>query len=383
MHTLSVFLRCAGLAVSLLLLPLGSLLMAVCQTSISQMVSLSILLSAFAMLLACVAFEKRSRLLSSVSVFLALPAIAIIAFVFWRAPDGKPKSLRVQHQFTKNDWAFQQYAPGNLVPEIDQFLLGFKLVPFTDPFFTMKQSRHLSELTGDLYRELESDPDFQALGSVMPQAYDELLGRAFDRGHYFLYVPTALDRTKPCTALVFMHGSGGNFKAYTWLLSRVADRFGMIVIAPSFGLGNWSEPESTRVAVEALDHAARSVAIDSQNVHLLGLSNGGLAVCQVGASSGSRFKSLVFLSPVFDRMALLTMDFQEHWKSKPILIITGKMDDRVPIDYVQGMADSIQSVGGITTMKAIDDADHFMLFSHRDIVLAEISQWLKQHSVQK
>jgi pimeloyl-ACP methyl ester carboxylesterase len=180
-----------------------------------------------------------------------------------------------------------------------------------------------------------------------------------------------------------MHGSGGNFKAYTWLLSKVADKFGMIIIAPSFGLGNWSEPESTRVAVEALDHAGRLVAIDSQNVHLLGLSNGGLAVCQVEASSGSLFKSLVFLSPVFDRMALLTIDFQEHWKNRPILVITGKMDDRVPINYVQGMTDSIQGVGANITMKAIDDADHFMLFSHRDIVLAEISQWLKQHSVQK
>jgi pimeloyl-ACP methyl ester carboxylesterase len=82
-------------------------------------------------------------------------------------------------------------------------------------------------------------------------------------------------------------------------------------------------------------------------------------------------------------MALLTIDFQEHWKNRPILVITGKMDDRVPINYVQGMTDSIQGVGANITMKAIDDADHFMLFSHRDIVLAEISQWLKQHSVQK
>lgn len=383
MHTLSVFLRCSGLAFSLLLLPLGSLLMAVCQTSIGQIVSLSLLLSATAMLLACFAFEKRSRLLGCLSAFLALPAIAIIAYTFWRAPDGKPESLRVQHQFTKSDWAFQQYSPGNLVPEIDQFLLGFKLVPFTDPFFTMKQSRHLSKLTGDIYREIESDPDFQALGSVMPQAYDELLGRQFDRGHYFLYVPIALDRTKPCPAMVFMHGSGGNFKAYTWLLSKIADKLGMIIIAPSFGLGNWSEPDSTRIAIEALEHASRSVAIDQSNVHLLGLSNGGLAVCQVGASTGSRFKSLVFLSPVFDRMAVLTMDFQDHWRNKPVLVITGKLDDRVPHDYVQGMTDSIRNVGAITTMKSIDGADHFMLFSHRDVVLAEISQWLRQHGAQK
>ena len=383
MHTLSVFLRCASLAISLLLLPLGALLLSVCQTTVGQMVSLSILLMAVALLLACIAFEKRSRRLGGLSGFLALPALIIIAFTIWRAPDGRSNSSRVQHQFTKNDWAFQQYSPGNVVPEIDQFLLGFKLVPFTDPFFTMKQSHHLSKLTGDIYREIESDPDFRSLGSVMPQAYDELLGRKFDRGHYLLYMPIALDRTKPCPAMVFMHGSGGNFKAYTWLLSKIADKLGMIIIAPSFGLGNWSEPDSTRIAVEALEHASRSLAIDQSNVHLLGLSNGGLAVCQVGASMGSRFKSLVFLSPVFDRMAVLTMDFQDHWKNKPVLVITGRLDDRVPHDYVQGMTDSIRNVGAITTMKTIDDADHFMLFSHREGVLAEISQWLQQPGVKR
>jgi hypothetical protein len=152
------------------------------------------------------------------------------------SPSGRaPGGAAVQHRYVGGRDGFRRYALGNLFPENDQFALGFHLVPAMDPLFTRKQARMLSGLTASIYTELEADAAFHALGSVMPEAYDELWGLPFDRGHYYLYVPPRLDRSVPQPALVFLHGSGGNFKAYTRLLSKLADELGVILIAPSYG----------------------------------------------------------------------------------------------------------------------------------------------------
>ena len=214
---------------------------------------------------------------------------------------ARPPAPAYRHRYIGGQNGFRRYAFGNLLPEGDQFAMGFPLVPAADRLFTVKQAKTLTGLTAAIYGELEADPAFHALGSVMPETYDELWGLPFNHGHYYLYVPPGLDRTTPRPAIVFLHGSGGNFKAYTWLLSKVADQLGMVLIAPTYGFGTWREPDTSRLVQGALDDAAQVVSIDRQDVHLIGLSNGGLGVSQAGRSLGASLRSLTFLSPVFDR----------------------------------------------------------------------------------
>jgi len=260
-------------------------------------------------------------------------------------------------------------------------MLGFKLVTAVDSLFTEKQARSLSVLTRSIYAELESDADFHALGSVMPDAYDELWARKFDRGHYFLYVPPRLDRKIPAPALIFLHGSGGNFKAYTWLLSHVADKCGMVLICPSYGMGSWESPGGIQAVTAALDDAGKSVPLDMNQIHLAGLSNGGLGVSRVAVSElGKRFRSLIFLSAVCDETAIATNAFADQWRDKPVLIITGESDDRVPLSYVNSYASSMRNSGAGIEMSTYDSADHFLFFSHRDRCLEQLSGWLKRLS---
>jgi hypothetical protein len=241
------------------------------------------------------------------------------------SPNGAPrKNARVQNRYSDGGWHYPRFALGALLPEIDQLLLGFKLVPMADSLFTMKQAREVSGLTRSIYAELEADEDFRALGSVLPEAYDEIWGQRFNHGHYFLYIPPRLDRKIPAPALVFLHGSGGNFKAYTWLLSKVADERGMVLIVPTFGMGNWDPQRSGPVVIAALEDAARAIPLDLSQVHLAGLSNGGLGVSHLAASeAGRRFRSFIFLSPVCDENALRSKEFSIQGRDKPVLIITG------------------------------------------------------------
>ena len=366
------------LALAILMAVPSLLLLVVCTTLSGAVFGFSAVLLCVAAGLACLCWGKASPWLKRSAVLAFAGWVCGTGWLAVQAPNGHTAAdSPVQSRYLHDEWAFKRYALGNLLPEVDQFALGYRLVPFIDSLFTSEQAKVLSRLTASIYRELEADPNFHALGSVMPGAYDEIWGQPFRHGHYFLYVPPGLDRRQPHPALVFLHGSGGNFKAYTWLLSKVADQLGMVLIAPSYGMGNWREPDTSTLIQAVLEDAATAVAIDPAQLHLMGLSNGGLGVSQGGRKLGAKFKSLTFLSPVLDAGALASPEFAQHWRGRPVLVITGRQDDRVPFDYVSGGVDSMKQAGVAVTLQPVDQANHFMLFSHQDQVLSTIIEWLR------
>jgi predicted esterase len=323
--------------------------------------------------------NPENKWLRRTALALLLAWMGIAVWLVRVSPSGRPPTgARVENRYIGGKWNYQTQALGALLPEVDQFMLGFRLVPVLDALFTQRQAGPLIQDTREIYQELEADPDFHALGSVMPDAYNEIWGLPFDRGHYFLYVPRSLDRTKPASALVFLHGSGGNFKSYTWLLSKIADEQGMVIIAPSCGLGNWKAPRAPEMVVKALDDAAKVVALDMGRIHLAGLSNGGLGVTRTLVSPyANRFRSVILFSPVCDDKAVNSAPFAESCRIKPVLVISGELDDRVPITYVRQCVDVMRRTGTNVQLNAYPQANHFLLFSHRERWREEVAAWLK------
>lgn len=372
------FLRLVVTALAVIVTTISVLLLVAPQTKVGIAFGVGGLSLAAALLFAMLAWDRHSRKFWSAAGIAFCAWIAITGWIVTEAPTGRaPAGSAVQSRYAGDRDGFRRYAWGNLLPENDQFALGFQLIPAIDSLFTRKQAAALSGLTGSIYAELEADPAFHALGSVMPEAYDELWGQPFYRGHYYLYIPPKLDCSLPQPALVFLHGSGGNFKAYTWLLSKVADELGAILIAPTYGMGNWRESETSRVVQAALDDAAKVVSLNTTNVHLIGLSNGGLGVSQAGRNLGESLRSLTFLSPVFDSKCISSEEFSRRWRDRPVLVISGGNDDRVPIDYVTDEVKTMKQGGADVTFKNVEDADHFMLFSHRADVIRTLTDWLK------
>jgi pimeloyl-ACP methyl ester carboxylesterase len=194
-------------------------------------------------------------------------------------------------------------------------------------------------MTDTMYAEISAAPDFTAVGSALPSIYHELSFGEFRDGHYFQYIPAGVDRTKPTPTLIFLHGSGGNFKAYTWLLSKVADELGITLIAPTFGMGNWEKKGGYEAITRAIADAGKHAAIDPGQIHLIGLSNGGKSLCLAESTSGPKFRSLIFLS--------------------------GGSDERVPWDYVSGYAEKLKEGGMEVTSRRFDGEDHFLIFRQR------------------
>ncbi len=369
--------RACALSWAVAVVPLSVLLLWVCATSQGAVFALA----AIALGLAPLLWSWQKRWSRRVAVMGLSLWLGMTCWLAWQRPDGHGRvGGRVSNCYVGGGWNYQRLALGALLPEVDQFLLGFKVMAAVDPLLTTQQVRELARLTRTIYAELEANRDFHALGSAMPEAYRELRGQRSDHGHYFLYVPPRLDPAKPAGAMVFLHGSGGNFKAYTWLLSQVADELGMVLIAPSYGMGDWDAPRAPGAVIAALDDAALNVRLDLGDIHLMGLSNGGLGVTRTAASDhGSRFRTMVLLSAVCDLRALDSPGFAASWQGKPALLVTGEDDDRVPLPFVRQCADTLENAGLRVDLIPFPGANHFLFFSHRDQVLKTVSAWLAGH----
>ncbi|MFZ0547491.1 MAG: prolyl oligopeptidase family serine peptidase, partial [Candidatus Promineifilaceae bacterium] len=264
--------------------------------------------------------------------FLTLALVGFLIVVFLNAPSGDPgPDSPVHHRFFREQ-KFGRFALTNIIPESDQINLGFLVMTYLDPILTAEQARRVSPTTMNLYREMEQDDNFHQLGSVMGLSYAGLFGLSSDVGHYYLYVPQSAENG-PLPALVFLHGSVGNFKTYTWVWSKLAEQEGFVIIAPSYGFGNW-DAEGAEMVIEAISDAEQVVDIDQERLYLAGLSNGGLGVSRIAAEHPQMFQGLVFISPVFDTGMVDSDSFQENWAGRPILVISGEADNRIPLDYV-------------------------------------------------
>ncbi|MCB8979245.1 MAG: prolyl oligopeptidase family serine peptidase [Ardenticatenaceae bacterium] len=359
----------------LLVGPLSAWLLIHAQTAIGTMLAtlglLSLLLPFFWFI------QQRSKTVF-VRGLLGLTILAMGALstaVLLQAPSGNPgENSPVQHRFVDGG-QYGRFSLTNLVPESEQVNLGFTLMPYVDPLLTVEQSRRVSPITMGIYREMEQDPNFHKLGSAMNLAYDELWGRPFDIGHYYLYVPQNAGAA-PLPAIVFLHGSAGNFKAYTWLWSKLAESDGYVIIAPSYGFGNWDEAGAASV-LQFIEDAKQVANIDENRLYLAGLSNGGLGVSYLANLAPKQFRGLIFLSPVMATEIVDSAAFKAAWGNRPVLVISGEADNRIPLTYVEQRIAAMQQANIEVISIIYPNEDHFLVFSQPQSVMQNVSVWLK------
>lgn len=378
MHSPFSLLRALTLLLALGLVPFAVLAFCCVVTWQGKTLFLSLAMLGFGPLLWWIGDERGSDLQLRWSKILMLAAVLGLAVVAWQAPDGHASSAaRVHSRYANGGWHYDRLALGNVLPEIDQIHLGYAVAALFDPLFNRRQLRELSGMTDAIYAEIAKDAEFAQAGSGLPAIYREVSFANFRDGHYFHYIPASLDRAKPAPALVFLHGSGGNFKAYLWLLAKVADEAGCTVVLPSFGLGEWEKRGGYQAIAEAVADAGRHAAIDPDQIHLMGLSNGGRGVCLAESAPGPHFRSLIFLSPVFH--SRVTADsLAARLQQRPALVMSGGSDDRVPWDYVNDYAIRLRERGMDVTIKNFPDDDHFLFFRRRSAIQGLVVQWLKQ-----
>ena len=152
---------------------------------------------------------------------------------------------------------------------------------------TAKESQGLYANLDRVYASISADPLFREIRSVLPYCLAE---KPPAQGHYFAYYPPKIgDDTQ---VIVFLHGFGGNFLFYMYLLKEEFPK--AVILLPSFG-ASWRDG-----TMQYLDDMYKDVkrrhALDIRKACLLAISAGGPAGFWIYNQHPNRFSCLVSLA---------------------------------------------------------------------------------------
>ena len=297
-------------------------------------------------------------------------ALLVLAVASWCiawawAPKESPENHELMSVYPSGT-RLPTTSPAWIVSEIDQFSLGCRIVPFVDPFVDAEQAVAIQRYFSAVYLEGRRRKAFQDVGSVMPRAYAELFGGTFTDEHYYLQLPDSQQGGEAVPVVLFLHGSGGNFKGYQTVWRAWANRSGFAVLSPSFGFGNWNRAEAEPLFERMMEWIDTDPRLDGRRIILAGLSNGGLGVSRLAERFPDRFEQVWYLSPVLRASAVRRLT--PIWKRSgtPVQILTGGTDRRIPVEFIEDHERSLRHAGVNVNLVVVPAADHFLFFSHRE-----------------
>ena len=301
------------------------------------------------------------------------------AWLGWQAivnaPPGRSSSEYgvLQSRFL-GEGNLRRHSPLNLIPEVDQVKLAVTLMSRLVPWMKRDHASRLRQIATRLALEAEMQPDQRELGSVSYLAVDELIGRSFDAGHYYAYVPKPRAGEK-LGAIVFLHGNGGNLKLFAWAWRAFAEEARFAIICPTYGFGFWGEEGAAtveRVRRDALEH----FPIDHDRVYLGGISDGGNGVTRTGRRYPHAYRGLIYFSPTMRRDELGSDAFSRGWAGRPVLVFQGDRDWNVPKKSVDPAIDLLREQGCRVTYSVFPGEDHFLFFARSRELFDAIRRWM-------
>ena len=320
-------------------------------------------------------YRKRKRGTLMVSACLAVLALLLLGINYLLTSDGQPLAGSSARSCFTGATAYRRASMANLVPEMDQLLLGTYVIQELDSLMDKPNTLELRTQVREVYGEMRRSAEFECLGSVMNHTYRDIFFRDTGIGHFYEYIPKGALRER-MPVVIFLHGSLGNFKGYLWVWKRIADTHGFAIVAPTFGAGNWDAPGGEEAIEQARQYCVSNPRLDPSRIYLAGLSNGGRGVCLGARRSPNAYRGLILISPVLDAEVLLKGSFIKDWKDKPILVLHGTADNRIPVRYIRGVIALMSGAGMRVDDQIYDGQTHFLFFTMRTQVQDRIGNWL-------
>jgi len=313
-------------------------------------------------------FKRRRR-----RFYAVLLPIGLLLYVvpMLLAPNGGKPDGCARNCFLHGRGTFPCYSPWNVIPEVDQVKVGMTLFPLGERRMSFAESARMRSLVLPLYDEMDRDADFRDLGSAMGMAYRDIFHLEFRTGHFFVFTPKS-SGNGPFPCLIFLHGMGGNVKAPLWVLSRLAREGKCVVVAPTFGLGDWDKPGGAELVDDVTREAVATLPVNPRRIFLMGYSNGAMGVTRAAVRAPELFKGLIYLSPVTEDEFFSTKEFLIRAKDRKILFLHGGRDDRIPRCIVEGAVANLKRLGCDVRLKVYDDEDHWLLFSRSNAILDDV-----------
>ena len=180
------------------------------------------------------------------------------------------------------------------------------------------------------------------------------------RGGYSVYVPEYYTPDHAWPLVMALHGGSGNGRNFLWSWLSTARAKGAIVVAPTAVGDTWAlmgPDEDTPNLLAILDQVRSRWSIDSEQMLLGGMSDGGTFTYVSGLEPGSPFTHLAPVSAAFHPM-LAQMADRERLADLPIFLVHGALDWMFPIEMAREAEAALSAAGARVTYREIADLSH-------------------------
>ncbi len=180
------------------------------------------------------------------------------------------------------------------------------------------------------------------------------------RGGFSVYIPENLDRSKPASLVVALHGGTGHGADFLWSWVREARTRGFIVMAPTSQQDTWSlmgEEHDLIPLLSMIEHVKQMWTIDEDHILIGGMSDGATYSLIAGLKEDSPFTHIAPFSGVLHPQ--LAMDGSlHHAKDKPVYLVHGTLDWMFPIEAAHMAKHELEASGAKVTYREIEGLSH-------------------------
>lgn len=198
------------------------------------------------------------------------------------------------------------------------------------------------------------------LESPLSGAYaqgSDIVGEKPTRTAYIIS-PKHYDADKSYPVVFFAHGFLGNFRMYPAMLDGIDDKI-VVVFGTKDKPGIYNRSDIGAIFTHYIPMLeAGGFKIDSNELSLIGLSNGGSAIDVAYSGFDNRFKNLVYIST--------GVNHYHHTNAKVMVIGGGK--DHCAASMLHGMR-RLKANGQKSSHLFMEDATHLMLITENDKVI--------------
>jgi polyhydroxybutyrate depolymerase len=213
-----------------------------------------------------------------------------------------------------------------------------------------------------------SEIDAASVSGLTPGIHDFSLEHDGFARTYRLYVPTKYEDGEPSPLVFVLHGGGGNAERLEGLgFEPLADRNGALIVYPQGVENNWADGRGTTDAELAgaddvsflaalIDEISTTLSIDSDQVFVTGVSNGGVMSHRLACDLADRFGAVASV------IGSLATNYREECRpSEPIgvMSIRGTEDPFINFEGGDAAHDDFPRLGDGGLIESSESARRF------------------------
>ncbi|WP_269540224.1 alpha/beta fold hydrolase [Cerasicoccus fimbriatus] len=250
------------------------------------------------------------------------------------------------------------------LPFLSEGLVVLSVISFGSQETNVSPQQQQALMAGfnDVYLRIAQDEVMRGVPHSLGYSYQSVTPT---QGHYYAYFP---DEVTPDTrSIVFLHGFGGNFLYYTWLLKEEFPD--AIILLPTYTY-SWFDGSLDYLREVEADFVERYPDVKLNKPWLFALSAGGPAGFRIYNAAPEDFAGFVCLASA--PLGLRADDFRSDLN---IYMLNGATDDRIDIKDVRKMVGQFQKRIPSLQYEEVP-GDHFFMLTNREDCFSRIKAYM-------